>query len=533
MFPVAPNTDKTVEYTVEMPAYWEDGRWHLSLPATGTPEHPAELRINPEDALDQLFVDGEVVARGHYERLDHDLSLALAPRDPEPFALELASASTGQRSLVHWRVTLAPEISAIPTRAQIVLVLDLSKSAAPTLDAQRELAIAYLSHFEDEALGTEVALLGFDREVHSLTAGFVSATEASEALKSASLRSRNGSELGLALDAASDLLGGQKHRGPQRVMVLGDYETAQRITPEAVGSATQFGDALVHLVQVDSSYASLDRADDHDWAEIAARTGGVAWYGGAAGSWDEPDYLAESIAVFEELARPVRIDNFNASIAGLRVVEGDDIYISGDPLDEGQGISGLALSSSPATSLVIDGLLWNMPLRETTKASPELGDRWSALAFGQDIHYTMSEDEMMVLAMRGGAVSPVTSYLAIEPGVRPSTEGIEREEGWMGLGSGSGFGIGSAAAFGGRGMRSPTFDKRAWLEDELREGWTRCGGDGFDVTIGLETMTTELLDLQLRADAADASIRGCMEQVTWSLDLPSQFSGRELWTIDL
>ena len=32
---------------------------------------------------------------------------------------------------------------------------------------------------------------------------------------------------------------------------------------------------------------------------------------------------------------------------------------------------------------------------------------------------------MMVLARHGRAVSPVTSYLAIEPGVRPSTEGIE------------------------------------------------------------------------------------------------------------
>ena len=31
----------------------------------------------------------------------------------------------------------------------------------------------------------------------------------------------------------------------------------------------------------------------------------------------------------------------------------------------------------------------------------------------------------MILARHGGAVSPVTSYLAIEPGVRPSTEGIE------------------------------------------------------------------------------------------------------------
>ncbi len=44
---------------------------------------------------------------------------------------------------------------------------------------------------------------------------------------------------------------------------------------------------------------------------------------------------------------------------------------------------------------------------------------------------------MMVLARHGRAVSPVTSYLAIEPGVRPSTEGLNEGE----LGS-----IGMAAA---------------------------------------------------------------------------------------
>ena len=41
--------------------------------------------------------------------------------------------------------------------------------------------------------------------------------------------------------------------------------------------------------------------------------------------------------------------------------------------------------------------------------------RWAALVFGSHLLSTLSEDEMMVLARHGGAVSPVTSYLAIEP----------------------------------------------------------------------------------------------------------------------
>lgn len=44
---------------------------------------------------------------------------------------------------------------------------------------------------------------------------------------------------------------------------------------------------------------------------------------------------------------------------------------------------------------------------------------------------------MLALAFLGRAVSPVTSYLAIEPGVRPSTAGVP----------GRGEGVGTRDAF--------------------------------------------------------------------------------------
>ena len=46
---------------------------------------------------------------------------------------------------------------------------------------------------------------------------------------------------------------------------------------------------------------------------------------------------------------------------------------------------------------------------------------------------------MMRAAAAGGAVSPVTSYLSIEPGTRPSTEGFGEEFGTGGPGL-AGFG---------------------------------------------------------------------------------------------
>jgi len=83
----------------------------------------------------------------------------------------------------------------------------------------------------------------------------------------------------------------------------------------------------------------------------------------------------------------------------------------------------------------------------------------------------LSEDEMMTLAMGGGAVSPVTSYLAIEPGVRPSTEGLE----WGRMG-GSGarapsIRMGATSVSG----RRPMIDKEAHLQDELRRALRSCG----------------------------------------------------------
>jgi len=78
-----------------------------------------------------------------------------------------------------------------------------------------------------------------------------------------------------------------------------------------------------------------------------------------------------------------------------------------------------------------------------------------------------------VLAQRGAAVSPVTSYLAIEPGVRPSRDGIA-----YGMGSGRGriarVRYGATAVSG----QQPVFDGGAYLTHALAERWLRCGGAG-------------------------------------------------------
>ena len=93
-------------------------------------------------------------------------------------------------------------------------------------------------------------------------------------------------------------------------------------------------------------------------------------------------------------------------------------------LDEGQGIASLQIARDVAPWLEITGELWARPMRVRLAPDAAVSRLWSALVFGSDVMDELSEQEMMVLARHGGAVSPVTSYLAVEPGVRPSTEGI-------------------------------------------------------------------------------------------------------------
>src|SRR6187397_1969489 len=96
--------------------------------------------------------------------------------------------------------------------------------------------------------------------------------------------------------------------------------------------------------------------------------------------------------------------------------------------------------------------------------------------------------EMMTLAMYGGAVSPVTSYLAIEPGVRPSTEGLTEGEG--GGGRGFGIGLGRAGMTHVTGNVSP-INRQAFLEQALRAEWGRCGGKADSASVDLETTQAE------------------------------------------
>ncbi len=534
VFPVEPRADKTVEYTLTLPATWQAGRWVIELPAMGSSTLPAEINLDPGQTLDQLFVDGEVVGRHHLLDMSVGAVIELAPRDPDPVTLALASVDTGDhRHMVEFEVALAAEFSELPKRARIVVALDLSRSrSTEEVEAQRRAAIAYLEHFRAPELAAAVAVIGFDRTARDLTAEFVSAEQAITTLTQATLTTRNGSDLGEALARATELLAEHAPaRSPRRIVVMTDFLTPSRSTAAALGPLVDRSEAIVHLASVGVGEASLTRFDAHVWAPLAARSEGVLWTA-TAPSDDEPSRAQAQAAheVFEEWARPVRIDEFEVTAEGLR---GEDVDF-GFPLAlaEGEGVDFLGLSRLPVRKLSVTGKTWNHDFGQVARPSEDHGDLWSALVFGSDLLHHLSEPEMMVLAMRGRAVSPVTSYLAIEPGVRPSTEGIEAWER-----SGFGLGFGSSAgrvAFMRQGVAISSFDLRGWLASRLGDARQHCGAADQAMTIGLETTFIEIVDVALTLARPDSDIEICMRQSIWSIELPSGFDQNfTTWSVDL
>src|SRR4029079_17666362 len=182
----------------------------------------------------------------------------------------------------------------------------------------------------------------------------------------------------------------------------------------------------------------------------------------------------------------------------------------------------LQIASDAPPWLEIAGELWSKALRVRVAPDAREARRWSALAFGDEAMLSeLSEKEMMVLARHGGAVSPVTSYLAVEPGVRPSTRGIALAETGSGYGSGEGqIGLGNLGTFGRGGA---AFDAIAWLRHALEAARQKCGFADRPVSVTIETTLEEIVDVPAM-NADGRGDRACLVDAVWSLELPAGFT---------
>jgi hypothetical protein len=224
---------------------------------------------------------------------------------------------------------------------------------------------------------------------------------------------------------------------------------------------------------------------------------------------------------YEELARPLRLDHVKVSVPGVTL----DEHFFPSVLDEGQGIEDLRIEKKQVPWVEVTGELWSRPVRRVLMPDDAEGRLWSALVFGSHLFDQLTEEEMMPLARRGQAVTPVTSYLAIEPGVRPSTEGLDFGEtfgvgglGLSGVGEGGG---GSGMGFGSSGRNAAGF-----LHKELEQAYRACGGApraDRPLPVKIETTLREIVDVRVGRAGPTSAAERCLEEAAWAIDLPAMF----------
>lgn len=512
VFPVPPGEKKTIEYTLILPTRYESGRDELDLGRLGTPELAPEIVVRPARAEDTVMSAGLPLASGAKLTSSSGISLSLVRARPQRLAGALAVVPFGaDKVLYHQRVEVAERLSTLPSSAQVVVVLDASRSRSDdAVAASVSAARAYVGHMR----GADVAVVSFDREAHTLL-DFAPAASTEQAMRTLAIKRRNGSHVDLGLARAAELLAGRKD-GARRVLLFTDTLVRDELKPEPLRAALARAGALVHVVRIENGGASLTRDDEHAWVTATRATGGLVWTGSAPAK----EVPATERGLFEELARPVRLHRLRFTLSRVEMRAAADLGPDQFPetLQEGEGFDLLRLIRSSVGGVRVEGEAWTVPVSASFAPDAEEAKRWSALVFGSQLLSSIPEEAMMPLAKRGHAVTPVTSLLAIEPGVRPSTEGLE--EGLTGVGSGGG-GVGHGIGLGRVGRIS--FDTRGFLESSLSKAWKTCGGK-VSATVALETTVAEVVDVRrvTGEGATDRELR-CLREATWDLELPEGF----------
>jgi hypothetical protein len=522
VFPCLGRQAKTVEYTLALPTHYRDGAFHVELPAFGTEELGAKIVVRSGDPRAKLLVGGAPPPAVVRPEPDAPLDVSLVPRSLPTLGGELvATEFAPDRVLTRYAIQAAPRLSEVPRGARIVLAIDASLSTDSWFVDNAKAALdSYLSHFSD----AEVDLVLFHRKVERPFGKFVPVAEGRRKLETLEVRRRNGSDIDRALWEADQTLARSDKGRPRRIVLVTDGRGRAGLTAERMRAATSTSGAAVHVGILEDGSPYLRRDDEHPWARGLEPNQGLVWHASIDGQSDE------ARRVYEEWARPVRLHGFKLSSPNLEFTE--TLLEQPTELGEGQGVEALLVEASVVPRLEAEGELWTRRVSATFLRDPGREKLWSALVFGSNLMYDLTEPEMATLAMKGGAVSPVTSYLAIEPGVRPSTEGID----W-GL-SGQGFGSGGGGLRGGSTTVSgahPPLDREAFLRDAIAKDWRRCGGRPGTVTASFETTVAEIVHVEsIDVRGGDALLERCLREAVWDLVLPVSFNEEwESWSISV
>ncbi len=451
---------------------------------------------------------------------EHEGDGGLALIELDPPAIRNFAARVGRvvasddNSFLRVEVDAAPQLRKLPRRASVVFVVDASYSMEESgIDRQLALARAYASHLPDAAFEVIAYRRHAQRVFGAFTPAAAFATSLEQHKAQGKLGARNGSAMEEGLELAAKALQGRA--GPKRIVVLSDELLRSRFSPtmgvQAVKQAPR--GTITHLVVPDHNYEFEMKRDDKDvLASIPRAHRGVLYRVNFPSDVPQKVLAADILG----LVRPVALENFKIRAAGLN----SSAWDVPDVLAEGQGVRVMTRASEVPRQAVISGMLWGTTIRRTVRATQAFSRATAAFVFSEDEHDDLSEAEMMTVAMFGRAVSPVTSYLATEPGVRPSTAGINYS--LVGRGGGGG-----GAGYGGIGRGSGRNPRSYTLEELVSKGIQKCmskhqPGPSWKLELKVESTLQEIVDVIPQRKPASA-MDTCAVEAVWNTRLSWNF----------
>jgi subtilisin-like proprotein convertase family protein len=423
----------------------------------------------------------------------------------------------------------APQLRPLPRGAQIVFAVDASHSMGPDgVAMQLKLVRAYLSHVPD----AQVEIVLYRRKAMRLFGAFIPATELDARLKAATdagkLAPGNGSALDEGARLATAALAGRK--GPLRVVVTTDDLLRERWeNKDALAALAAIpGAAVVHVVETDprgGGDPTLARDDEHALAQIALAHHGI--FAALTGGTDLGKELPQLVL---QLVRPMRIDHF--AIKGFDLEKGKYDQTLPQTLDEGSGLRIVVGHTTAPTRVELTGMIWGDTFKRAVTVDAGFSRAAAGWVFSEDDHGELSHAEMMKVATMGKAVSPVTSYLAVEPGTRPSVIGLDEGSGRGGM-RGYRSAVPSVRMGGASSRKKP--EPASMLGDAVKTCVaTHKPAAGWTVTLAMESTYDEVVDVYVKA-GDKLPIAACLVEAVWALRLPAATynMSRERFTLEL
>lgn len=499
------------------------GTWHLLV----TDHHPLDGGTLRSWSLAPVLLEE---ARGAPQLAFKNASPAAIPQ-PHDGSSNLATLGirlrgTDATSVRFGRVTLVPghqfarlevdvarQLSALPEKQATVFVLDLSHTmGTPGIEAQLRLVRAYLAHVPD----AEFTLVGVRRFAEALT-GFLPASQIEVTLdrleKAGKLDPDNGSFLDRGCEVAADLLKGRvTSERASAVLLMTDNRLRSRFSESVARSVVETlpANTTVHVAEVNGrGDLNVKRDDAHRLFPLARARGGVAVHALGIDAAKTTDLVREALY----LVRPNRIDHpvfANFSTEGL--------LVPGEPLGEGQSVRWMTELRAVPLTTELRGQLWSQPWALTARQSEPFHRATAGFVFSLDHYWGLSEAEQFVIASYARAVSPVTSYLAIEPGVRPSTDGFDES----GTGAGQGFGSGHGRLGGSGRARAPEIDW-AKIQQGARDACSHHTSSPKTTRVQIELQDREIAEVTLLSIATPFA--DCVVEWLWAHQLPAGVRG--------